>query len=186
MHTRINEVIKRSGLTKTDFAKRLRVSQSFVSKICTGTAIPSDRTIAGICREFGVNEDWLRTGNGEKTMRLPSLQWIPVDTELPPEDQYVLVWHGGYQIAKLVRGISKDERSKMRAGELDDPVEEVWSYNTGAELMKRSAIYKGCDEHGNNARPYCWYLNFNGNALFGQNVSHWAYLPDQPDLNKKE
>lgn len=65
MHTRINDVVKQSGLTKTDFAKRLGVSQPFVSKICTGDATPSDRTIADICREFGVNEVWLRTGEGE-------------------------------------------------------------------------------------------------------------------------
>ena len=65
MHTRINEIVKRSGLTKTDFAKRLGVSQPFVSKICTGDATPSDRTISDICREFGVNEVWLRTGEGE-------------------------------------------------------------------------------------------------------------------------
>lgn len=117
---------------------------------------------------------------------LSSFEWIFVGSELPPEDLYVLVWHGGYQIAKLARGISKDERSKMRAGELDDPVEEVWSYNTGAELVKRSSIYKACDEHGNNTRPYCWYLNFQGNSLFGQNVTHWAYLPENPYLNKKE
>ena len=114
-----------------------------------------------------------------------AFEWISVDVELPPEDLYVLVWHGGYQIAKIVYGISKDERAKMRVGELADPVEEVWSYNTGAELVKRSDIYKACDEHGNNTCPYCWYLNFNGNALFGQNVSHWAYLPKNPNFNKE-
>lgn len=195
MNVRINEIVKRSGLTKTAFAKRLRVSQSFVSKICTGSAIPSDRTIADICKEFNVNEAWLRSGMGEMFCTItpkeriayyPFLEWTSVDIALPPEDLYVLVWHGGYQIAKLARGISKDERSKMRAGELDDPIEDVWSYNTGTELAKRSSIYKACDEHGNNTRPYCWYLNCQGNVLFGQNVTHWAYLPENPYLNKKE
>ena len=65
MHTRINEIVKKSGLTKTDFAKRLGLSQPFVSKICTGDSTPSDRTITDICREFGCNEVWLRTGEGE-------------------------------------------------------------------------------------------------------------------------
>ena len=65
MHTRISEIVRHSGLTKTDFAKRLGLSQPFVSRICTGDSIPSDRTITDICREFGVNEVWLRTGEGE-------------------------------------------------------------------------------------------------------------------------
>ena len=65
MHTRINEIVKKSGLTKTDFAKRLNVSQPFLSQLCAGSKSPSDRTIVDICREFGCNEVWLRTGEGE-------------------------------------------------------------------------------------------------------------------------
>lgn len=65
MHTRINEIVKKSGLTKTDFAKRLGLSQPFVSRICNGESTPSDRTISDICREFGCDEVWLRTGEGE-------------------------------------------------------------------------------------------------------------------------
>lgn len=65
MKDRISLVIKSEGITKTEFAKRLNVSQAFVSQMCSGTAKPSDRTISDICREFAVNEDWLRTGIGE-------------------------------------------------------------------------------------------------------------------------
>lgn len=62
---RIAAVIKASGLTKTAFAERFNVSQSFVSRLAVGASVPSDRTIADICREFNVNEHWLRTGEGE-------------------------------------------------------------------------------------------------------------------------
>lgn len=65
MHTRINHVVQKSGLTKTDFGKRINISQAMASRICSGSATPSDRTISDICREFGVNEVWLRTGEGE-------------------------------------------------------------------------------------------------------------------------
>lgn len=70
MHTRINKIITDSGLTKTDFGKRINLSQGMVSRISTGTAVPSDRTIADICREFGVNRIWLETGEGEPYTRL--------------------------------------------------------------------------------------------------------------------
>lgn len=65
MHTRISEIVSKSGLTKTNFAKRLGISQAFISQLCSGVKIPSDRTIQDICREFGCNEVWLRTGEGE-------------------------------------------------------------------------------------------------------------------------
>ena len=65
MHTRINKITEIVGISKTDFAKRLNLSQGMVSRLCSGSAKPSDRTIADICREFGCDEVWLRTGEGE-------------------------------------------------------------------------------------------------------------------------
>lgn len=65
MHTRITFVVEKSGLTKTAFGKRINVSQGLVSQMCSGTTKPSDRTISDICREFGCDEVWLRTGVGE-------------------------------------------------------------------------------------------------------------------------
>lgn len=70
INTRIAEVIRASGLTKTAFSKRIGLSQPFVSQLASGDAAPSDRTIVDICREFGVNEHWLRTGQGEMLVHL--------------------------------------------------------------------------------------------------------------------
>ena len=69
INTRIAAVIQASGLTKTAFAERVKVSQQHISRLAKdGT--PSDRTIVDICREFGVSEHWLRTGEGEMFVRL--------------------------------------------------------------------------------------------------------------------
>jgi transcriptional regulator with XRE-family HTH domain len=65
MKDRISHIIKEKKVTKTEFAKRLGVSQAFVSQVCAGTSGISDRTITDICREFGVNEIWIRTGEGD-------------------------------------------------------------------------------------------------------------------------
>lgn len=51
--------------TQKDFAERLGLSENFVWQIEKGDRIPSDRTIADICREFSVNRIWLETGVGE-------------------------------------------------------------------------------------------------------------------------
>lgn len=65
LNERINTLISTLGIRKTAVADRLNVSQAFVSQLCTGKTNPSDRTISDICREFNVNEEWLRTGEGE-------------------------------------------------------------------------------------------------------------------------
>lgn len=64
MNERIVELIDALHIKKADFAERIRVSQAYVSQMCSGVRMPSDRTISDICREFNVNELWLRTGEG--------------------------------------------------------------------------------------------------------------------------
>ena len=65
INERIAAVVADSGLTKTAFAQKVNISQGFVSELCSGKSKPSDRTILDICREFRVDEVWLRTGAGE-------------------------------------------------------------------------------------------------------------------------
>lgn len=67
---RISWCVKESGLTKTAFADKINVTQQYVSNLCLGKKIPSDRTIADICREYDVNEEWLRTGRGDPYIQL--------------------------------------------------------------------------------------------------------------------
>lgn len=68
LNERISNVVAMSGNTKTKFAEKINISQPYLSQLCSGAKLPSDRTIADICREFGVNETWLRTGAGEPFM----------------------------------------------------------------------------------------------------------------------
>lgn len=67
---RIAKIVEESKLTKTAFAKKLNVSQQYISKI-TKTGDPSDLFIGALCREFKVNENWLRTGDGDPYNKLP-------------------------------------------------------------------------------------------------------------------
>ena len=63
-------VLQESRCTKSKAAELLNVSAAYVSLLCSGQREPSDRTIKDICRIFGVNEIWLRTGVGEPFMPL--------------------------------------------------------------------------------------------------------------------
>lgn len=65
MKDRIKKVRKGSGLTQEKFAEKLGIKQNTVASYEMGRIGVSDSVIISICREFGVNENWLRTGNGE-------------------------------------------------------------------------------------------------------------------------
>ena len=65
MKNRIRELRKELGLTQSEFGERLGLKQSTVTGYEAGTRAPSDAIIFSICREFDVNEEWLRTGSGD-------------------------------------------------------------------------------------------------------------------------
>lgn len=64
MNERIKELRKALGLTQTEFGEKLGVKPNTVSTYESGLRVPSDAVLVSICREYGVNEVWLRTGIG--------------------------------------------------------------------------------------------------------------------------
>lgn len=58
------------NLTLVEASSRLGISNQSLSAIETGKNNPSDQTIRSICREFGVREKWLRSGEGSMYMQL--------------------------------------------------------------------------------------------------------------------
>ena len=52
-------------MSQEDFGKKLGVTKSAISRIEKKVYNVTDSMVKLICREFNVNEDWLRTGNGE-------------------------------------------------------------------------------------------------------------------------
>ena len=65
MNTRIKAVRKTAKLNQTEFGARIGVGQAAVAAWESGTRSPMDAIIQSICREFNVDERWLRTGEGE-------------------------------------------------------------------------------------------------------------------------
>lgn len=65
MKDRIKLVRKNAGLTQREFAKRIGVSRNTIATYETSVRIPIDAIVISLCREFNVNEAWLRTGEGE-------------------------------------------------------------------------------------------------------------------------
>lgn len=65
MNERIKKLRKELDLTQQKFADRLGVKRNTVGQWECGINAITDRVIYSICREFNVNEDWLRYGEGE-------------------------------------------------------------------------------------------------------------------------
>lgn len=65
MNGRIKDLRKSLGLTQLEFGEQVGVKANTIGNYEIGLRTPSDAVIRAICREFNVNEDWLRTGEGE-------------------------------------------------------------------------------------------------------------------------
>lgn len=65
MNVRIKELRKELQLSQEEFGKKLGITKSAISLLESGKTRLTEKNILAICREFKVNEDWLRTGRGD-------------------------------------------------------------------------------------------------------------------------
>lgn len=65
MKDRIKKIRKELDLTQQEFADRIGIKRNSLANYETGRNTPMDAIITSICREFNVNEEWLRAGQGE-------------------------------------------------------------------------------------------------------------------------
>lgn len=70
MNERIRKLRKHLDLTQREFAEKIGVKQNTVAQYEMGRNVPIDSVISLICREFNVNEEWLRNGTGEMFVEL--------------------------------------------------------------------------------------------------------------------
>lgn len=64
MTERIKELRKTLGLTQQEMADKVGVKRNTIAQYEIGRNPPTDTVVTLICREFDVNEEWLRTGAG--------------------------------------------------------------------------------------------------------------------------
>lgn len=92
MKDRIREVREHFGLSMEKFGSRIGIGKASISLLESGKNNPSIQTIALICREFGVNEQWLRTGEGEmfEQTRASVLDRLSTEYDLSREQRSVI------------------------------------------------------------------------------------------------
>ena len=113
MKDRIRLLRKELGLNQTDFGERIGVKQAAIAGYESGIRTPLDAVVTSICREFCVNEDWLRNGTGEMFKeRLPEDEVASYVEELLEDD--------GNPFFDIIMGMMKayhqmDETSRQAA-----------------------------------------------------------------------
>jgi transcriptional regulator with XRE-family HTH domain len=69
INSRVRELRKSLKLNQRTFGAKLGLKNNSLSQIESGVNNVTERLIMALCREFGANESWLRTGEG--TMFVP-------------------------------------------------------------------------------------------------------------------
>lgn len=91
MNERIKQLRLSLNLSQTEFGKRVGLTQNYIWMIEKGSRIPSERSIASICREFNVREEWLETGNGDMLNKEPEAEKLAAfigDISLNKNDEF--------------------------------------------------------------------------------------------------
>ena len=65
LESRLKAIRKSLGITQSAFGQALGLKQNTIATYEMGRTSPSDRTLSDICRVYGVDELWLRTGAGD-------------------------------------------------------------------------------------------------------------------------
>lgn len=76
LQDRIKLLRKELNLTQEKFGERLGMKKNSISQIENGVNSLTEQLLVSICREFSVNEKWLRTGEGEMFVSLNRTQQI--------------------------------------------------------------------------------------------------------------
>lgn len=92
MNERIKKLRKELGFTQQEFADKIGMKRNTIANYETDRNEPSNSVISLICREFNVNESWLRTGEGEMFLPKPTAALDALAAEYGlSNDDYVLV-----------------------------------------------------------------------------------------------
>ena len=122
MNERIVELRKALGLKQNAFADELGFSKSNIKSYEYGRRNPSDAFIKLICEKYGVNEIWLRTGDGD--------MFLPQDREAEVADIAVALAKGQddfkIKLASIIANFSEEqlERAKEIVVELHNEMEK--------------------------------------------------------------
>lgn len=76
MNERLALIREAVGLTTRAFGEKINLTGGAITNMEKGIRNITERTVSDICREFDVNEDWLRTGEGNMFIEFTEMQKV--------------------------------------------------------------------------------------------------------------
>ena len=91
MNERVKQLREALGLSQEALGARVGVTRGSISRLESGTNNVTPAMVISLCREFNVNEEWLRNGTGEMFNSLSQEEELAyiVGQALPQADDYV-------------------------------------------------------------------------------------------------
>jgi transcriptional regulator with XRE-family HTH domain len=160
LNTRLKELRHSLNLTQAEFAKRIGTVQNTITGYESGRRNPSNPVISAICKEFNVNEEWLRTGEGDMFVKdndvlLSQLtkkynlddsdrKFMERFLALPDEQRKAVLNYANFLASTLSNAELSAELAPAPRYELSDPATvdvdtETASYRRELEAQKKAA-----------------------------------------------
>lgn len=108
MNARIKEIRENEKLTQEEFGKRIGSARNTIANYETGNRKPSNAVITSICREFNINEDWLRNGTGEMRKEV-DVSFSEMLSDLEDSDDDFIK-----SLIKVYMGLDEDSKEALR------------------------------------------------------------------------
>lgn len=153
MKDRIRKLRKTLDLTQQDFAKKIGMSANVLTNYETGRRNPSKSVINNICKTFHVNEEWLRTGNGEMFVdvsRDDQINEFVQQTLAAKPDSFQrrfaamlsTLSDSDWEVLERMAYAIRAERPPAPTPAQEPPVVPGWKPMTAAEIDREVAAYR--------------------------------------------
>ena len=144
---RLKLIRKESGLNQTEFGARINLSQTTIGLYESDNRVITDRALSQICSAFNINEEWLKTGEGEmrratSPLFLRDSSLDATDREIiesyirmtPTQRQFIKDW-----IRRIADTMSAAEEERADAAAIRTEAHRLLDEQLDAEEKERSA-----------------------------------------------
>lgn len=173
MNNRLKEIRSELNLSQEEFGEKIGIkSRAHISALENGKRTITDRIVSDVCREFNVNEDWLRSGlepmfskqhsisldeyAKQKGVTEFELNFIKGYLDIPKDIRSSLEEHFKANVLPKIRNTSNDEISAtiqqpklkdIKTAKTDNDVEmELEKYRKELEAEKKGRISSASGE----------------------------------------